>query len=311
MVKEKKKVVLALGGNAIMRPGQVGTFAEQEQNIALSSQSISKIIEADFQLVIVHGNGPQVGQILAQNEQSASLIPQHPLASCSAQTQGSIGFMLQSALKNKFPTREVAAIITLVEVDPADSAFATPTKPIGTFYSESEAEALTVEKGWILGEDAGRGYRRLVPSPAPVNILESQTIKHLLASDVITIACGGGGVPVVKTQGNYQGVEAVIDKDLAALKLAQEIKADVLMILTDVPNVYINYGQDNQKKLTEVRAHELQEYYNEGQFAAGSMAPKVKACLDFVQSGKKAIICSIEEGVLALNDLAGTRVISN
>ncbi|WP_314068517.1 carbamate kinase [uncultured Vagococcus sp.] len=305
----KQRVVLALGGNAILQPGQEGTYENQKANIETSSDSIASIIKDGHELVIVHGNGPQVGQILRQNELAQAEVPQQPLPVCSAESQGFIGYMMQQSLKNRLPEKNVATILTMTEVDGDDSAFKSPTKPIGTFYTEEESQALAKAKGWTMGEDAGRGYRRLVPSPKPKGIVEVDTIKTMLANDIVVISTGGGGIPVVQENGQLKGVAAVIDKDSSALRLSIDVEADVLMILTDVPNVYINYGKPNQEKLTELSLAKAQEYYAEGHFSDGSMGPKMQACIEFARLGKTAIICALSDAVEALAGKAGTCVV--
>ena len=249
----KKRVVLALGGNAILQPGQVGSYENQKANIEASADSITEIIKRGHELVIVHGNGPQVGQILRQNELAKEEIPVQPLPICSSESQGFIGYMLQESLKNRLPEKNVATVLTMTEVDLKDEAFKQPTKPIGSFYTEEESKQLEVEKGWVMGEDAGRGYRRLVPSPKPKTIVEVDVIRTMLENKIIVVSTGGGGIPVAKNEsGQLEGVAAVIDKDSSALKLSEEVDSDVLMILTDVPNVYINYGKPNQEKLETI-----------------------------------------------------------
>lgn len=307
---EKQTIVIALGGNAILQPGQTGTFQTQMENIERSMKSIGSLINEGHRVAIVHGNGPQVGQILQQNELASPVIPEQPLAACSAESQGYIGYMIQESFKNLFPTIEAATLVTLTEVDPSDEAFHNPTKPIGTFYSEEQAHELRKEKGWNMQEDAGRGYRRVVASPAPIRILETPIIKKLLNQDIVVVSTGGGGIPVVKNeQGNYLGVAAVVDKDLSALQLSKDIEADKLMILTDVSNVYINYGKPEQQKLEAITVEQAQKYMDEGQFSKGSMAPKMAAAIDFSKQGKTAIICSLEDAFAALKGEAGTRVI--
>lgn len=307
----KQRVVLALGGNAILQPNQEGTYDIQADNIRTCSKSLAKIIEADYELVIVHGNGPQVGQILRQNELASEEVPVQPLWACSAQSQGYIGNMIQEALKNDLPTQDVATILTRTEVSAEDPAFQAPTKPIGTFYTEEEAAELTKTRQWVMGEDAGRGYRRLVPSPKPIKIVEESAIKKMLAADIVVISTGGGGIPVVRENNDLTGVAAVIDKDLSALRLATDVEADVLMILTDVSNVYLNYGKPDQQKLETVPLADAEKYYAEGHFSDGSMGPKMEACIEFARQGKTAIICSIAEAEKALRGEAGTRVVSN
>lgn len=304
-----QKVVLALGGNAILQPGQVGEYTIQKENVETSAKSIAKVVEAGHNVVVVHGNGPQVGQILRQNELAKEEVPMQPLPVCSAESQGFIGYMMQESLKNKLPNRQVATVLTMTEVDANDKAFNHPTKPIGSFYTEEESKQLEQSKGWVMGEDAGRGYRRLVPSPKPKSIVEVETIKMLIENGVLVVSTGGGGIPVVKENNQLTGVAAVIDKDLSALKLSEELDADVLMILTDVPNVYINYGKPNQEKLTTLSIEKAQSYYDEGHFSDGSMGPKMEACIEFAKLGKTAIICSLDDAASALNGDAGTRVV--
>lgn len=307
----KKRVVLALGGNAILQPGQLGTYENQKMNVEMSSDSIAEIIQGGHDLAIVHGNGPQVGQILRQNELAQAEVPVLPLPACSSESQGLIGYMLQQALKNRLPEKNVATVLTMTEVSATDSAFENPTKPIGSFYSEAESLELSRSKGWIMGEDAGRGYRRLVPSPEPRKIVELEVIKGMLDQEMVVISTGGGGIPVIRHEDNFlEGVAAVIDKDSSALRLAKDVAADVLMILTDVPNVYINYGLPSQEKLTTLSLEKAEEYYEAGHFSAGSMGPKVAACIEFAKLGKTAIICSLNEAVQALDGEAGTRISS-
>lgn len=306
----KKRVVLALGGNAILQPGQVGTYENQKANIETSADSISKIIKAGHELVIVHGNGPQVGQILRQNELAKEEVPVQPLPICSSESQGFIGYMLQESLKNRLPEKNVATVLTMTEVDLKDEAFKNPTKPIGSFYTETESQKLAEEKGWAMGEDAGRGYRRLVASPEPKKIVEVDVIKTMLENEIVVVSTGGGGIPVAKNaEGKLEGVAAVIDKDSSALRLSKDVDSDVLMILTDVPNVYINYGKPNQEKLENISIEKAEQYYSEGHFSDGSMGPKMAACIEFAKLGKTAIICALTDAVEALEGTAGTRII--
>lgn len=305
-----KKVVLALGGNAILQPGQAGEFDIQQANVVASSKSIAHVVNAGHDVVIVHGNGPQVGQILRQNELAQSEVPVQPLPACSAESQGYIGYMMQEALKNVLPNKQVATVLTMTEVDLNDEAFSHPTKPIGSFFTEEESNLLVEEKGWVVGEDAGRGYRRLVASPEPKAIVEVDVIKTMMSHGFLVISTGGGGIPVVRdASGQLSGVAAVIDKDSSALRLSKDVDADVLMILTDVSNVYINYGKPNQESLTELSVEKAQSYYDAGHFSDGSMGPKMAACIDFAKQGKTAIICSLNDALEALEGRAGTRVV--
>lgn len=310
-----KRVVIALGGNAILRPNQEATFDNQMHNIKMSAELIAKIEKLDYEIVVTHGNGPQVGNILRQNEEAKDVVPQMPLDVCSAESQGFIGYMMEQSIKNVLNEEEltsgVLTLLTQTEVSPDDPAFENPTKPIGVFYSEEEADRLSEERGWILMEDAGRGYRRVVPSPQPQKIHGVESILKLLKQNTIVIAGGGGGIPVVRNKiGQISGIEAVIDKDRTGKKLAEQLDADVFMMLTDVSNVYINYGKPNQEKLEEISVLKAKQYFDEGQFADGSMGPKMEAAIDFAMQGKKAIICSLDQAAEALSGFAGTRIVN-
>lgn len=304
----KKRVVVALGGNAILQPKQAGTAALQFENVLNTCRQLSHLINEGYQLVITHGNGPQVGNILLQNEAAKDKIPPMPLDICGAQTQGFIGYMIQQVMKNLLPQQAVGTILTQVLVDRTDSAFANPTKPIGPFYGQEEAAALSAEKGYTMVEDSGRGWRRVVPSPDPKAIIEKDLILALLAENAIVIAAGGGGIPVVQDgQGQLQGIEAVIDKDLAGARLAGDVGADILLILTDVEGVAINWGTPQQKFLGRLSPSEARELAAQGQFRAGSMGPKVEAALRFVeQGGEMSVIASLKQATAALAGAAGT-----
>ncbi|MDT2010762.1 carbamate kinase [Carnobacterium divergens] len=311
-----KRVVIALGGNAILRPNQEATYENQLKNVQISSDLIANVKKAGHKVIVTHGNGPQVGNILRQNEEAKAVVPALPIDVCSAESQGFIGYMMEQTLKNALQlSGETAGVVTLVtetEVDPADSAFQNPTKPIGVFFTEEESKQLVAEKNWTMGEDAGRGYRRLVPSPKPIKIHGVEAIKTLIEQNQIVICAGGGGIPVIRNQQNLlEGVEAVIDKDRSALTLSEQTDADVFMILTDVPNVYLNYGKPNQLKLEEVALADAERYMSEGHFADGSMGPKMEAAIAFAAGGKEAIICSLDEAVAALAGHAGTRIVPN
>ena len=307
-----KRVVIALGGNAILKPNQPATVETQLANIQLSAEQIAKIEKLDHQIVVTHGNGPQVGNILRQNEEAKEVVPPFPLDVCNAESQGFIGYLMEQSIKNKIEQEEltsnVVTLLTQVEVAADDPAFEKPTKPIGLFYSEEEAKTMAEEKHWVMEEDAGRGYRRVVPSPQPVTIHGVESMVHLLNQNTIVIAGGGGGIPVVKQAEGLKGIEAVIDKDRTGKKLAEQVDADVFMMLTDVNNVYINYGTPEQEKLTGLSVSEAQAYFDAGHFAEGSMGPKMDAAIAFAKQGKTAIICSLEEADLALLGEAGTRI---
>lgn len=294
-----KKIVIALGGNAILTddPSAQG----QKKALDYTSEKLAELVEEGYQVTVSHGNGPQVGNLLLQQlEADSKENPAFPLDSLVAMTQGSIGYWLAnsltSSLKAKGISKEVAPVLTQVVVDKNDPAFSNPTKPIGPFYSEEEAKAQEENTGDTFVEDAGRGYRKVVASPKPVDIIEYPIVKNLIDQDIITISAGGGGIPVVQDGEGYQGVEAVIDKDFASAKLAELIEADYLLILTGVDNVYINFNQENEQKLEDVTVDQMKEWIGEDQFAPGSMLPKVEAAIQFVENRPqaKAIITSLE-----------------
>lgn len=308
-----KRVVLALGGNAILQPEQEATYDNQYNNVITATEKMIEIRKAGHEIVVTHGNGPQVGNIIAQNEYAKDNVPALPTDVCSAESQGMIGYMMEMALKNHLNkdkiNANVSTLLTMVEVDKDDKAFSNPSKPIGEFFDEDTAKSLEQDKGFTMGEDAGRGYRRLVPSPEPLVIHGVEEIKSLLSKSII-ISSGGVGIPVYRNEeGNLEGVEAVIDKDRSGLKLSEQVEADVFMMLTDVPNVYINYGKENEKKLEQISVEEAEQYVSEGQFPAGSMLPKIEAAIEFAKTGNEAIICSLGEAVDALEGKAGTRIV--
>lgn len=308
-----KKVVLALGGNAILQPKQEATFENQYQNVVNAANRMVEISEAGHKIVVTHGNGPQVGNIIAQNEAAKEEIPAMPIFVNNAESQGMIGYMMESALKNRLAEGDdktnVVTLLTMVEVDKDDKAFDNPTKPVGVFFTEEEAKKMTEEKGYQMAEDAGRGFRRVVPSPEPKVIHGVEEIKTLIETSLV-VSSGGGGIPIYRDdKGQIHGVEAVIDKDRSGLKLAQQTEADVFMMLTDVPNVYINFGKENEQKLEEITVEEAEKHVADGQFPAGSMLPKIEAAIAFAKhEGKEGIICSLDEAVLALEGKAGTRI---
>lgn len=308
-----EKVVIALGGNAILQPKQEATYENQLENVRKSSEIIARIVKNGHNVIITHGNGPQVGNILRQNEEAKKVVPPFPLDVCSAESQGFIGYMMDQTLKNELQklnvNQSVVSMLTQTEVSKDDPAFQDPSKPIGVFFTEEEAKKLAEEKGWVVKEDAGRGWRRVVASPMPKSILGSDTIKQLTDANTIVISAGGGGIPVVRNEdGTLTGIEAVIDKDRSGFKLAEEVKADAFMILTDVQNVYVNYGKPEQKALTQISLEEAKQYVNEGQFSAGSMGPKMEAAIKFAELGGRAIICSLDQADLAMEGKAGTQI---
>lgn len=306
-------IVVALGGNAILRPGQAGTAEDQFANVRTTCKSIACMVKQGYRVVITHGNGPQVGNILIQNRHSQDLVPAMPLDVCGAESQGLIGYMIQQALHNELIQQglslPVVTVLTQVIVDENDPAFKNPTKPIGPFYTEEEARRIAAERGETWREDAGRGWRKVVPSPLPVEIFEKSAIKTLIREGAVVIAAGGGGIPVIRKRDSLQGIEAVIDKDLASSKLAGDIKADVLLILTDVEKVAINYHTPSETYLDEITVNEAKAYMEEGHFSAGSMGPKVQAAIDFASNGGTSIIASLNRSLDALKGRSGTKIV--
>ena len=305
------KVVVALGGNALEDKSLPPTAESQLRVAHRTAEYLAELSCAGYELAVVHGNGPQVGRILLASEAASQVTPALPFDVCGAMSQGYIGYHIQQALTAALAKRDrhipVVTVVTQMVVDENDPAFREPTKPIGPFYSESEAKKLAAEKGYTVKEDSGRGWRRVVPSPKPIRIVEIGTIKTLWDS-TITIACGGGGIPVVERGGILEGVAAVIDKDLAAARLAEEMEADILMILTEVPAVSIHFNTPEQTDLGTVTAAELERYADAGEFGAGSMLPKVQAAAAFARSGpgRHAVITSLDKGVDALTGKCGT-----
>jgi len=308
------RMLIALGGNAIQRPGQRGTVEEQIANIRLSLDGIVAALGAGWSLVLTHGNGPQVGQMLLMVEAARGQVPELPLGVCVADTEGALGYLIQQALLNRLRhERQPAAVVTIVTqvvVDRADPAFARPTKPVGSFLSREEAESFRRERGWTVADDAGRGFRRVVPSPRPLAIVEAEAIRRILDVGVVVIAAGGGGVPVVEeADGSLSGVDAVIDKDLASAILARAVGAQRLVMLTGEPFVFLDYGKPSQLPLPRLSLEEARRYLREGQFPPGSMGPKIEAALDFLAGGgEEALITSIEGFTDALQGKIGTRI---
>jgi carbamate kinase len=300
------RYVISLGGNAL------GNNAEQQKELLVNvAKPIVDLIKHGHEVVIVHGNGPQVGMInLAFHE--APSTPEMPLPECGAMSQGYIGFHIQNALQNALKQigidKKVATIVTQVEVDQNDPLFQNPSKPVGAFYTKEQSDQIIASKGYVMKEDSGRGYRRVVASPLPVDVIEKDMIKTLIANHHVVICAGGGGIPVIRKDGHLEGVAAVIDKDYASAKVAELIDADMLVILTAVDHVYINYRKPNEERLEHVSIQRLHELMNEGHFAKGSMYLKVQACLNFVTSkqGKTAIISSLEKAIDAFELKAGT-----
>src|SRR5437660_2817640 len=287
MAADRKLAVVAFGGNALLRPEDHGTQEEQIARAKQAARWLGEIVRAGYKLIVVHGNGPQVGNILIQAEEASTKVPPQSLDIAVAQTEGSMGFMLQQAIRNRLESvgrsGHVTTVLTEVEVDANDPAFKRPTKPIGPFFTRYRAEALERDLGWTMREDAGRGWRHVVASPRPLRILNVKTIVHMLEGADVVIAAGGGGIPVVRGRdGQWRGIEAVIDKDYASALLACELGADVYIVLTGVPRVAINFEKPNQKELDRLTADEADRHLREGQFPAGSMGPKIEAAIQFV-----------------------------
>ena len=308
-----KRIVIALGGNALQEAGKPATAESQLEVVEKTSTYIADIIEAGYDVVIAHGNGPQVGRIVLQNESASNVTPAMPFDVCGAMSQGMLGYHMVQGLQRAGRLKKIGispvAVVTQVRVDPDDPKFRNPSKPIGAFYSEEEAKKLAAEKGYTMKEDAGRGWRRVVASPMPLEVIELKPIRDLMDAGHTVIAVGGGGVPVYRdADGDLAGIAAVIDKDLASERLAQDLDADIFMMLTAVEKCYVNFNKPDQKALDHLTAAEAREYIAQGQFAAGSMLPKVEAAIRFVEArpGRKCIITTPEKSVDALAGKAGT-----
>ena len=309
-----KKAVIAIGGNSILRAEQKGTIQEQFANTIETAEHVADMIMMGYELVITHGNGPQVGNMLLMSEKTEEILYPLLLDICDSNTQGSMGYMIQQTLGNVLKKRKikksVVTVVTQVVVDRNDSAFKKPTKPIGSFYSKENAEKYRKEKKWDIIEDAGRGYRRVVPSPEPLEIVENEVIQKLVDDDVIVIAVGGGGIPVVKEKNFLKGVEAVIDKDLASSLLASNINADLLLISTNVEKVFLNYNKPEQKGIDRMTVKDAKKYLSEGHFPPGSMGPKIEAGIRFLEKGGKEVIITSPECIGdALKNKTGTHII--
>lgn len=307
-----EKIVIALGGNALQSGKSEATAEAQLEVVKKTCEFIADISTSGYEMGIVHGNGPQVGRILLASETAKDVTPAMPFDVCGAMSEGYIGYHLQQALKHSLKKRgkdfPVLTVVTQMVVDKEDKGFKNPTKPIGPFYTEEEAKELENTKGYSMKEDAGRGFRRVVASPIPKEIVEIEAIKQLWPTSIV-ISCGGGGIPVVKhEEGSLEGVAAVIDKDFAAELLAEEVDADVLMILTEVEKVAVNFNKPDQRDLDELTIEEANKHIADGQFAPGSMLPKVEAAMKFVQSGngKRAIITSLDKAIDAIEGKTGT-----
>lgn len=292
----RRSVVVALGGNAFTKEGQRGTYAEQEINSLAMAHGINNLIQSGWNVAVVHGNGPQVGSLAIQQEEGADLVPAQPLFTLGAMTEAYLGSMIALSLRRaSHGLVEAVAVVTHTVVAADDPAFGRPTKPIGPFFTGAQVQPLTAERGWTMVEDSGRGWRRVVPSPRPISIVESAAIRTLVNSGAVVIAAGGGGIPVVTGVDGYVGVDAVVDKDYAAEQVASSIGADTLMLVTGVDKVAINFGKPTVKYLDVITSGEAERYLEEGQFPEGSMGPKVRAAISFVRNGgRRAVITSPE-----------------
>ncbi len=289
---KKKLLVIALGGNAILNKGEKGTFEEQFNNVSKTMEHIADLVnDGKYQVTITHGNGPQVGVIMNQQAAAVKLSPEMPMHMCGAMSQGQIGYLIQQSLSNILKKRKIkktiATVVTQVVVDKNSPGFKNPTKPVGPYYNENDAKAKMQETGFVFKEDAGRGWRRVVPSPQPLKIVEIESIRDLVKKDVIVVSVGGGGIPVIEDKGKLSGVDAVIDKDRGATLLGDNLKADFLVILTAVEKVLLNFGKPNQKALDKMNIKEAKRYMKEGHFAEGSMKPKIEAAITFIEGDKK------------------------
>ena len=303
-------ILIALGGNAILQEKEKGTFEEQYSNVENTAKKIAEIIRMGNSVVITHGNGPQVGDIVSMYEWSKDKLPAMPLPVCGAESQGMIGYMIAQALGNELESigikKEIGCVLTRTLVDKDDPHFKSPSKPIGPFYDKEESDAITKKYGWTMAKENDK-YRRVVASPEPVGIMELDIIKRLHDSGAVVICNGGGGVPVVRNGNAYEGANAVIDKDLASSLLARELDTDMLIILTDVDNVFLGYGSESQKPLGTVSADECSAYIEKGEFGEGTMKPKIEAAISFVRhTGKSAVITSLANAEKAAELKAGT-----
>jgi carbamate kinase len=311
----KPIVLVAMGGHAFMQKGERGTVEDHERNAAEIARLLMTLVDKEYQLVITHGNGPQVGTLLLQQECSKDETPSMPLDVLVAMTEGSLGYILQQNLLNQLRRKDVkryvVTVVTQVLVDESDPAFADPTKPIGPFLTRDEAERRRDQLGWIVKEDAGRGWRRLVPSPRPLRVIQRHMIREAARAGHIVIACGGGGVPIKKNpDDSYAGVEAVIDKDLTSSVLAADVGAALLVILTAVPQVCLDFGKPNQRALGAVTLEEIEALYAEGHFPAGSMGPKIEAVVHFLKNGgRRALITNPQSLPNAIEGRAGTHIV--
>lgn len=308
-----KSMLIAVGGNSLIRAGEKGTVAEQWANARRTAAAIVQLIQAGYHVVVTHGNGPQVGAQLLRSERASDLVPGQTLDVCGAASQGEIGYLLSQSLSDELSAARlsvpVVSLVSQTVVQADDPAMKHPTKPIGPFYSRAVAEERRRQLGWEIVEDAARGYRRVVPSPEPVEIVELEVIRSLMNEGVLVVACGGGGIPVVRCGDELQGIEAVIDKDRASALLASMLRVEAFAISTDIDFVYLDYKKPTERRLERVTASELEGYYRAGHFPAGNMGPKVESALRFVRSGgAEVVITSYEHLIDAMAGRMGTHI---
>jgi len=311
---KQRIALIAFGGNALLPENQRGLQEEQTRNAQHAARLMVHIVRKGYELIIVHGNGPQVGNLLIQMEEAITKIPPFSLDVCDAMTEGSMGFMLEKAVINELRTlsidKEVATLVTQVVVDKDDPAFLSPTKPVGPFYTRYRAQALAKEKKWTVVEDAGRGYRKVVASPKPIDVVSKWVIRDLVCAGRIVIAAGGGGIPIIiNGRGLFKGVEAVIDKDYVASLIAREVRVDLFIILTGVERVFLDFGTPQQRPIENMTIGQAQEYLEQGQFPRGSMGPKIEAAIEYIKAGgKEVLITSASHLKAALLNRSGTRI---
>jgi carbamate kinase len=315
MPVKRRLALIAFGGNALLPENQRGIQEEQMKNAEKAARLMVHIVRKGYELIIVHGNGPQVGNLLIQMEEAVTKVPPYSLDLCDAMTEGSMGFMLERAIINELRRhsidKEIITLVTQVLVDRNDPAFENPTKPVGPFYTKYRAQQLAREKKWTVVEDAGRGYRKVVPSPKPIDVVPKWIIRDLVQAGRIVVAAGGGGIPVIlNNRGLFEGIEAVIDKDYAASLIAREVKVDLFIILTGIEKVYAHFGKPDQQELPVLTVDEAQKYLEEGQFPPGSMGPKIQAAIDYIRAGgKEVLITKASHLKAALLKRSGTRIL--
>jgi carbamate kinase len=313
---KQRIALIAFGGNALLPENERGLQEEQMRNAKQAARLMVHIVRKGYELIIVHGNGPQVGNLLIQMEEAVTKIPPFSLEVCDAMTEGSMGFMLEKAVVNELRThsidKEVATLVTQVVVDKDDPAFASPTKPVGPFYTRYRAQALAKEKKWTMVEDAGRGYRKVVPSPKPIDIVPKWVVRDLVCAGRIVIAAGGGGIPIIiNGRGLFEGVEAVIDKDYVSSLIAREVKVDLFIILTGIERVFLDFATPQQRPVESLTVAQAKEYLAQGQFPRGSMGPKIQAAIEYIEAGgKEVLITSASHLKAALLNRSGTRILA-